>query len=310
MPARPDQIGERMAPLLIGGLRLAFALQTAQVSVGGTVPGPDQPPAFQRDRGPGVATSMFGTYVRRGELLVYPFLEWYADSDLEYKPSELGYGLAEDHRGRYRATEGLLFLGYGITDDLAIEFEAAVISAEQRRSPSDPSAMPDRVRESGLGDVEGQIRWRLLRESASRPEAFTYVETVLPLQRSRRLIGTQDWEFKLGFGVTRGFGFGTMTLRTSIEYSREERKFDVGEYAIEYLRRLSPRWRVVALVEGVQLDEVALITEVQWHFHRRVYLKLNNGWGLTQNAAEFTPELGVMISLGGASGSGVALRAP
>lgn len=298
-PRRPAQIGRSMAPLLIGGLRLALALQTSQASIGGPVREPDMPPTFMRDRGTGVATSMFGTYVRRGELLVYPFVEWYADSDLEYKPSELGYGLAEDFRGRYRATECLLFLGYGITDDLAVEFEAAVITAEQRRSPSDPSAMPARVRESGLGDVEGQIRWRFLRESANRPEAFSYVETVFPLQRSRRLIGTQDWEFKLGFGVTRGFGFGTMTLRTGIEFSREEGKFDAGEYAIEYLRRLSPRWRVVALVEGVQLDEVALITEVQWHIHQRAYLKLNNGWGLTQNAAELTPELGVMISLGG-----------
>ena len=49
--------------------------------------------------------------MRKGELLVYPFAEWYADKDLEYKPSELGYGIAEDFRGRYAASEALLFLG-------------------------------------------------------------------------------------------------------------------------------------------------------------------------------------------------------
>ncbi len=258
--------------------------------------GAQDQPRWLRDRGPGVATSMFGTYVRAGELLVYPFFEWYADADLEYKPSELGYALAEDYRGRYRASEGLLFLGYGITRNLAIEFEAAVITAELRKSPSDTSAMPAAVSESGLGDVEGQLRWRFLEENEGRPEAFTYFETVLPLQKSRRLIGTSDWEFKLGFGLTRGFDWGTMTVRMGTEYSRAERKFETGEYAIEYLRRLSPSWRVVALVEGVQLDEVTLITEVQWRLARRVLLRANNGWGLTQNATDFAPEVGVMIS--------------
>ena len=35
----------------------------------------------QRDRGTGQPTSMFGTYVRRRELLVYPFFEYYLDND-------------------------------------------------------------------------------------------------------------------------------------------------------------------------------------------------------------------------------------
>lgn len=250
-----------------------------------------------RDRGPGVATSMFGTYVREGELLVYPFFEWYADSNLEYKPSELGYGSEVDYRGRYRASEGLLFLAYGVTRDLALEVEAAMITAELEKSPSDPTALPGDTEESGLGDVEAQIRWRFLREGEGRPEAFTYFETVFPLQKNRRLIGTRDWEYKLGAGVTRGFPWGTVTLRAAAEYSREERKFEAGEYAVEYLKRLSRAWRVVALVEGNQLDEVSLITEIQWHFHPRAFLKVNTGWGLTPNATDFAPEVGLMLSL-------------
>ncbi|HET8539450.1 MAG TPA: hypothetical protein VFL83_06215 [Anaeromyxobacter sp.] len=253
-------------------------------------------PAFLRDRGSGVATSMFGTYVRGRELLLYPFFEWYADSNYEYKPSELGYGVDVDYRGRYRATEGLLFLGYGITNDLALELEVAVIQARLEKAADDPSAQPAVVEESGLGDTQAQVRWRFLREDVGRPEGFAYFETVFPLQKHRQLIGTRDWEYKLGFGVTKGFGFGTMTLRAAVEYSREEGKFEAGEYAIEYLRRLSRSWRIVALVEGVQLDEVELITEAQWHFHRRAFLKLNMGWGLTPNATDFAPEVGVMLS--------------
>lgn len=61
-----------------------------------------------QDRGAGVATSMFGTYIRQGELIVYPFFEGYVDDNLEYKPEEFGYPGDVDFRGRYRASEGLL----------------------------------------------------------------------------------------------------------------------------------------------------------------------------------------------------------
>src|SRR6266705_2537648 len=179
---------------------------------------------------------------------------------------------------------------------VALEFEAAVISAELRRSPADTSAMPARVEESGLGDVEGQIRWRFQRETENRPEFFTFFETVFPLQRSRKLIGTQDWEFSFGLGLTRGFRWGTVTARAAGEYSRETRQFDTGEYAVEYLRRLSPAWRVVAAIEGNQVDEVSLLTEVQWQFVPHAALKLNGGWGLTTNATDFAPEVGIMFS--------------
>ncbi len=253
-------------------------------------------PEYLKDRGPGVATSMFGTYVRKGELLFYPFFEWYADRNFEYTPGELGYRADGEYRGRYRGSEGLLFLGYGLTNNLALEFEAAVISAALTKSPLDSSIVPPRVKESGLGDVEMQVRWRVAEERATRPEVFTYFETVFPFQRDRRLIGTPDWEHKIGVGFTRGLSWGTMTFRAAADYTRAERKWDAGEYAIEYLKRLSPKWRVVAGLEGNQLDEVALITEAQWHFHRRAFLKLNNGLGLTTNATDVAPEIGLMIA--------------
>ena len=33
-------------------------------------------PSYLRDRGPGIPTSMFGVYVTKGQLLVYPFFEY------------------------------------------------------------------------------------------------------------------------------------------------------------------------------------------------------------------------------------------
>ncbi|MGH7452526.1 MAG: hypothetical protein ACRENG_14360, partial [bacterium] len=35
----------------------------------------DELPVYLKDRGTGIRTSIFGTYVRRGELLVSPFFE-------------------------------------------------------------------------------------------------------------------------------------------------------------------------------------------------------------------------------------------
>ena len=278
--------------------RVAAAAALATAPLGAQEPSAQEPP-YLRDRGTGVRTSLLGSYVRQGELLVYPFFEWYADKDLEYKPSELGYGPSiVDYRGRYRASEGILFFGYGVTADLALEFEAAVISAEIRTSPADTSsAKPPRVRESGLGDVEGQIRWRFQRETATRPELFTYFGTVFPFQKDRHLIGTQHWEHFFGLGLVRGYRWGTLTVRVAGEYSAASQpQFDAGEYAIEYLRRLSPAWRVVAAIEGNQVDEVSVITEIQWQPHRHAVFKFNNGWGVTTNATDFAPEVGVMFS--------------
>ena len=48
-------------------------------------------PVYLRDRGTGVSTSMFGTYIRQGELLFYPFFEYYLDKNMEYKLSTSDY---------------------------------------------------------------------------------------------------------------------------------------------------------------------------------------------------------------------------
>ncbi|HEX6059885.1 MAG TPA: hypothetical protein VFZ11_12820 [Gemmatimonadaceae bacterium] len=286
-------IGSRH-PLAILGRSCAAAIVVA----GAALPCRAQdarPSDRARDRGPGVPTSMFGTYIERGELLFYPFVELYLDDDAEYSPDELGYGLDEDFRGRYRATEGLIFLGYGISDRLAVELEGAVITAWQERAPDDPSGMPERIEESGLGDVEGQLRWRWNRESERRPELFSYFETVFPLQKGKRLIGTQSWEFKLGTGVVRGFGWGTATVRAAVEYDGEDGSMALGEYAAEYLRRISPRLRIFTGIEGSE-DEVELITEAQLFLRPDVVLKLNNAFGVTSKATDWAPEIGVVFS--------------
>jgi hypothetical protein len=258
---------------------------------------PATPPERLRDRGPGLPTSMFGTYVERGELLIYPFFEYYRDRNFEYKPSELGALGDEDFRGRYRATEGLIFVAYGLREGLAVEFEAAVISATLEKSPEDFSTLPFQTKESGLGDIEGQIRWRWRRETDRRPEIFSYAEVVVPHHADKLLIGTPGWELKYGVGFVRGLKWGTVTARAAVQYEEASSShFDLGEYAVEYLRRISPSVRLYAGIEGTQ-DEVELITEFQWHVSPNVFVKLNNGVGLTSKATDWAPEVGVVFLL-------------
>src|SRR5574341_8598 len=158
--------------------------------------GQEELPSYLRDRGEGIPMSQFGTYIRPGELLIYPFYEYYHDDNMEYEPADFGKGSHQEFRGRYRAHEGLLFIGYGISDRFAFELEAGVIDAKFNKSDQDTSAVPAEIKESGLSDVEGQFRWRWNHESEKTPEFFSFFETVFPTGEKNSLIGTSAWEFK------------------------------------------------------------------------------------------------------------------
>lgn len=254
-----------------------------------------QEPDYLRDRGPGIPTSLFGTYIEEGEWLVYPFVEYTKNDGDEYKPSEIGYVGDVDYLGKGEEWEGLLFIGYGLSDRVALEFEAALYTKKTLdKAANDPSNVPARLEESGLGDVEGQVRWRWNRETASRPEYYSFVEIVLPLQKDKVLIGTQDWELGYGFGAIKGFSWGTLNARVSLFYERVEGGIEAGEFAIDYLRWTSEHWRWVASIEG-ESDEISLIGEAQWHVSDRFFFKFNTGIGLTEKAPDIAPEVGVMF---------------
>jgi hypothetical protein len=155
------------------------------------------------------------------------------------------------------------------------------------------------VTESGLGDVEGQVRWRWRREDDSGPEFFSFGEVVVPHAKDKPLIGTPGWEWKVGTGVVRGFTWGTLTARAALQYEGgPDASAGPGEYAVEYLKRLTPLFRLFLAVEGSE-DEVELISELQWHVGRRLIVKLGSGFGLTSKATDWAPEVGTLFVLGG-----------
>lgn len=252
-------------------------------------------PSYLSDRGTGVPLSQFGIYMQEHQLIVYPYFEYYYDSNAEYSPNELGQTQDVDYRGEYRGHEFLLFIGYGVTDRLAFELEAAYIDAKLKTNSKDDSGLPPEIEENGIGDVESQLRWRWRGETQGGPEIFSYFETVFPTQDEGALIGTTDWEFQLGGGLIRGLSWGTVTARMAVEYEAAEGSVGLGEAAVEYLRRLSSKLRVFGSIEGTG-DEIEFITELQWHVARFACVKLNNAVGVTSKAPDWAPEIGVLFS--------------
>ena len=87
-------------------------------------------------------------------------------------------------------------------------------------------------------------------------------------------------------------------MRAAVEYDEASSSpFDLGEYAVEYLKRVSPSWRLYLGIEGAS-DELSLITEAQWHVASNVFVRLNNGLGLTSKATDWSPEVGVVFTFG------------
>lgn len=253
-------------------------------------------PAYLADRGPGIHTSLFGSYVQKGELLFYPFYEYTRTSADEYKPGELGFTGNTDYLGKLTEREKLVYFAYGFSDRLMMEFESAVhAQAKFEKDPADPSAVPAIMKESGLGDTEGQIRYRFREETENRSELVGFFEAVLPLQRNKVLIGTQKWEFATGVNMTKGFSYGTFMVKAGLAWDPDPGVIELGEYGVEYLKRVSPAWRVVASLEG-ETDELSAIGEVQYSLTRNAVLKLNTGIGLTRKAPDLAPEVGVMFS--------------
>jgi hypothetical protein len=266
---------------------LALAPRTAQSQ--------DSPEPYLHDRGPGIASSLAGVYIQKGELLVHPFLEYGRDHNREYQPHEFGLGPEVDFRGRSRRVAGQLFLGYGVTDWLALEFEGAYLHETLRKSAQDTFPVPAKIDESGVGDLEAQIRVRALTESAKRPEVLAFVELTAWSQTRKLLIREPDWDIRPGIGLTRGFSWGTLTTRFTVEYNHTEKKFDFGEVALGYLKRFTTDWRVSLGVEGGEggsLDEWEVIPGVQWQ-RGAVLVRLESAFGISSKAADWSPQVGL-----------------
>jgi hypothetical protein len=257
-------------------------------------------PANLRDRGAGVRTSEFQTYIERGQLLILPSAAYTKDHNREYSPLDWGYGSQESLRASYRSSEAQVFLAYGITDWLAVELQGSDLSARFERSASDTSATPARIRESGIGDFAGQVRVRFAQERGRRPEIWGSVEVIPRNMKRKVLIGDKLTDVKGEIGFTRGYRFGTMTFKTTVEYNHGDHHWDLGESSLEYLRRLSADFRLLLAIEGGETgapDEWVFVTAGQWRIANRFFLKFANGFGLMSKSTDWEPQVGILWEL-------------
>jgi hypothetical protein len=258
------------------------------------------PPSYLRDRGTGIPASVFGTYLEPHQFLIYPFFAYSKDDDREYQPAQLGFGVNADYLGRFRSSEALIFIGYGLSTKVALELEVAFIHAHLDKDPTDPSSMPTRISEKGIADVEAQIRYRPLNETAHRPEIYTFLELTPATNTHKVLISEPNWDVKPGVGVVKGFRFGTLQLKLTAEWNRESRSPDLGEVAIEYLKRLSPALRLNLAIEGGESgapDEFEMIGGLRWRISEHAWLKLDNSIGLSSKATDWGPQVGIHFAL-------------
>lgn len=278
-----------------GSVPLGFLLAAAALASPSQAQEVTGLPSYLYDRGDGIRTSLLATYVRPKEFVFYPFYEYTRTKNFEYKGTDLGFPGNVDFLGKKTEREALLYLGYAFSDSLMVEFESALHSTvDFRKASNDTTTVPAQIRESGLGDTEAQIRWRYAKETETRPDITLFFESVFPLQRNKKLLGTQHWEFASGVVLTKGYSFGTMSLRGSVNYDRGDRKFRVGEYGIDYLKRLSPDWRVALSLEGHE-TELSVIGELQYSLSKDAILKLNCGLGLSKRDRAIAPEIGVLF---------------
>jgi hypothetical protein len=233
-------------------------------------------------------------------LLIYPFFAYSKDNDREYQPAKLGFGLNADFLTRFRSSEGVIFIGYGLSTKVALELEAAYITAHLDKDPTDPSSMPARISEKEIGDLELQIRYRPLFETVHRPEIYTFLELTPATNTHKVLISEPGWDVKPGLGFVKGFSFGTLQLKITAEWNREAHSPDLGELSIEYLKRLSPALRFNLAVEGGESgapDEFEMIGGLRWRISDNAWLKLDNSIGPSPKATGWGPQVGVQLAL-------------
>ena len=76
----------------------------------------------------------------------------------------------------------------------------------------------------------------------------------------------------------------------ALDYNTGEKNIEPGEYALEYLERLSDHFRIFMMIEGSQ-DEASFVLGMQWFITPGIMLNANTGIGVTSKATDFASEV-------------------
>jgi hypothetical protein len=96
--------------------------------------------------------------------------------------------------GGNRSSEALFFASYGITNNLAVEWEAAIIRASLNKAPADQPPLPARIEESGVlsrglagpdsGNPTGRAALASRAVTAQRSDPDQYITYFLRMSRT------------------------------------------------------------------------------------------------------------------------------
>jgi len=251
-----------------------------------------------------VPTSLSDVYVTRHELDVVPFFAYLDNRGFQYSPDELGVPGGETYEAKLRIEQGVLFLAYGVSDSVSVGLTVAGGGATFHKASNDPTAVPATIDESGLTEIQPEVTWRFVTETAKRPELFAFMTVGLPHSRGKYLVGSDGWLVKPGLGVSRRLSWATLVARFGFEYdSSSASPLDFGAWIVEAQRRLSPEWWASAGFEGVtggpyNLDEVYLAGEVLWEPKPDLGIRFRPRLGLTKYTRGWGFEIGVVFRLG------------
>jgi hypothetical protein len=252
---------------------------------------------------------MRGIWVRRGEWVGAVSLARLENTGYQYSASELGAVVQPDpdYLGELEFSGGDLYLGYGLTESLALGFQASSGRATFRTAADDVSPLPAEIRETGLGELRTELTWRFLEERGRRPELFLFAAVAVPHDSDKVLLGTPDWRLLPGIGLFRAFSWGTLAARGALEYDAgSESEADFGEWSLEAQRRTSRAWWVSAGVGGQigganNLDEAWLLADLVWRPTPRLAVRFHNRVGVTDQSSGWSPAVGIVVSGRGAN---------
>ena len=206
-----------------------------------------------------------------------------------------------DFLGKYESSGGILFLGYGISESVALGLKVTGGTTKLTKASGDLSAMPAEMKESGIDKIEPELTWRFLSESVNRPELYAFVSAQIPHNRDNNLVGTQDWVVLPGIGLNRGFSWATLSARMNFEYdAASESTIDFGKWTVLGQRRFSDAWWLSAGLEGQvgggnNFDEAWQNTTVMWSATPHVAVRFDSRIGLTEQTKGWTGEIGIVV---------------
>ena len=258
-------------------------------------------PGYLRDRGPGVPTSLSGIYLTPGEWLGAASYQDLENRGFQYTPDDFGFADTNDYLGEYRFSGGFFFLGYGLNESIALALKVTGGSTKLTKASDDPSAMPAEIKESGISEIAPELTWRFITENVDRPELYAFVSILIPHDRDKDLIGTQDWVVLPGIGLNRGFSWATLSARMNFEYdAASESTLDFGKWSVEGQRRFSDSWWVSVGLEGqvggaTNFDEAWQTAFIQWSPTPHIAVRFGSRIGLTQMTEGWTGEIGIVV---------------